>query len=116
MKIKTAFGYNVISIGQLDILTIKVKMKNSFPVHKLPLGFKHRQSIRQDEIVIEFVAINSISAVQSIERFDALRLQYKLDQVINNHGGWSQPKGYLQGDVEASIKSVPYAGFDEDPF
>ena len=107
MKIKTAFGYNVISIGQLDILTVKVKVKKSFPLHRLPKGFTHRESIRKDEFVIEFVGINNPDNVKLIKHFDSIRLHYKLDRVIRNHGAFGECKGYLTGVVEAELMPIP---------
>lgn len=107
MKIKTAFGYNVISIGQLHILTVKIKMKKSFPLNRLPKGFSYRDSIKKDEIVIEFVGVNNPDNVKLIKQFDSMRLHYKLDRVISNHGGFGECKGYLTGVLEAELMPIP---------
>lgn len=107
MNLKTKFGYGTITIGSLTILSVKVKVKKSFPLHRLPSGFTHRQSIRQDEIVIEFTGVNNPENVKLIKRFDTIRLHYKLDQVIINHGGWNECKGYLAGVLEAELSPIP---------
>ena len=106
-KIKTSFGYNVIRIGQLEILTVKVKMKKSFPLNRLPKGFSYRDSIKKDEVVIEFEGMNNPDNVELIKRFDYLRLHYKLNQVIINHGGWNECKGFLSGVLEAELSPIP---------
>lgn len=107
MKIKTAFGYGTITIGSLTILTVKVKVKKSFPLHRLPSGFTHRESIKQDEIVIEFTGVYNPENVKLIKRFDTLRLHHKLNQVIINHAGLNECKGYLTGVLEAELSPIP---------
>lgn len=117
MNLKTKFGYGTITIGSITILTVKVKMKKSFPLHRLPEGFTYRDSIKQDEIVIEFVGVNNPENVKLIKQFDNLRLHYKLDRTISNHGGWNECKGFLSGLLEAELTPIhEYNDCDQDPF
>ena len=117
MKLKTKFGYGTITIGSLTILTVKIKMKNSFPLDRLPKGFTSRQSIKQDEIVIEFVGLHNAENIKLIKQFDTQRLHYKLDRTISNHGGWNECNGHLTGLIEAELSPIyQYNDFNEDPF
>ena len=104
-KIKTSFGYQLLCIGNMQIVTIKLKVKNTFPVNDLPLGFTHRPSIKQDEFVIEFSSILDFFAIERIQRFDRMRLKYKMDRVIANHGGWGMCKGQMSSYTESTLQA-----------
>ena len=103
-KIKIGFGYDLLCIGTVQVVTIKVKVKNSFPVNDLPLGFTHRPSVKQDEVVIEFSSVFDSYAIERIRRFDRMRLQYKMNRVIANHGGWNMCKGEISQYAEATLQ------------
>ena len=88
--IKLNYGYNTMFIHGIQLLTIKVRVKNSFPFSKLDLLNKNGQfwvtdSKVQSNKVISFAGLDCTFTRDLIKEFTDIMLQYKHDEIDRNH-------------------------------
>jgi hypothetical protein len=83
--IKLNYGYNKMYIHGIELLTIKVRVKNSFPFQKLNAEFKVTDSKIQSNKVISFAGIDCDWNREIIKRFTDIMLQYKHDEIDRGH-------------------------------
>jgi hypothetical protein len=84
-RIKLQYGYNTITVYNLRFLTLKVRVKNSFPFDQLPDHFTVEDCKVQTNKVISYAGIDSQETRHVILKFTNLMLNHKIDEAISNH-------------------------------
>lgn len=85
--IKLNYGYNKMYIQGLTLLTLKVRVKNSFPFSKLIdlQEFKVSDCKIQSNKVISFAGFDCNANRELILLFTNIMLKYKHDEIDRNH-------------------------------
>ena len=86
--VKMDYGYNVLVIQGLEnspFLTVKVRVKNNFPFHRLNKEFKVTDCKVQTNKVISYIGYDCDYVRNKIQEFTDLMLWHKLEQLSNNH-------------------------------
>lgn len=84
-RIKLQYGYNTITVYNTVFLTLKVRVKNSFPFEKLDENFTVEDCKIQTNKVISYAGIDSEVTRLRILYFTNLMLTHKLNETRNNH-------------------------------
>jgi len=86
--VKINYGYNQMYIHGITLLTIKVRVKNSFPFEKLNdlnQEFKITDCKIQSNKVISFAGFDCNPTRDTIKEFTEIMLKYKHDEIDRNH-------------------------------
>lgn len=83
--VKLQYGYNTIRVYNTVFLTLKVRVKNSFPFDQLTDDFTVTDCKVQSNKVISYAGIDSEETRYLILKFTNLMLQYKLEETRWNH-------------------------------
>lgn len=83
--VKLKYGYNTIRVYNTLFLTLKVRVKNSFPFDQLNDDFRVEDCKVQSNKVISYAGIDSQETRYLILKFTNLMLRYKLEETRLNH-------------------------------
>jgi len=84
-------GYNTVCVQGIRILTIKLRVKTSFPFDELPNEFRVDECKVQSNKLISYAGIDTEDVRRLIKDFTDLVLQHKIDEVYKNHSGHLPP-------------------------
>jgi len=85
--IKLKYGYNTLCIeaSRIQILTVKVRVKNNFPFNRLNEEFRIIDCKISNNKVITYAGIDSENVRFLLKNFTDLMLNYKINEVRNTH-------------------------------
>lgn len=98
-KIQTNWGISNIRVGNLELTTVKLKVKSSFPVELLPKGVNYYVNSKGYFIIThEVLSIHSMGVIKSI--VDLLK-NHSFNQVNAKYDRMQDPIAYDNKMMEA---------------
>lgn len=91
--IKLNYGYKRLCIQSSDIqiLTVKVRVTNNFPFNRLNEEFRIMDCKISNNKVISYAGIDCDHVRLKLQVFTDLMLEYKINEIRNNHKGHIAP-------------------------